>query len=216
MEVYLITNLINGKQYIGQTIQPLRLRWNFHVSKASGCLALKSAINKYGKENFKIETLEKCDSVEELNRIEQEKIAELNTLTPNGYNLTTGGERPKYSEDIKKKMSQLKKGTVPWNKGLTKNDKRISAAVSRMNHAFKVKFGNISPRKDTKTSEKALINLRNGYSKRFVKVECIETGEIFESIKDAALALKIRAGNISKNIRKQTPTVGGFTFRKVS
>lgn len=85
MTVYLITNLINGKKYIGQTIQSVKRRWDYRVCNAGRCVALKSAIKKYGKENFKIESLHEASSLEELSIKESEYIKSFNTLAPNGY-----------------------------------------------------------------------------------------------------------------------------------
>lgn len=67
--IYIITNDINNKVYIGQTIQELQKRWHRHCqkscSKAERRMAIKQAILKYGKEHFKIQELCKCP-VEEL------------------------------------------------------------------------------------------------------------------------------------------------------
>lgn len=87
--VYLITNLINGKQYVGQTIKKVSYRFNEH---ARANTLIGKAIRKYGRENFKIKVLEKCYSYDELNAAEMKWIKKLNTKDPNGYNKTDGGE----------------------------------------------------------------------------------------------------------------------------
>ncbi len=109
MIIYVITNKINGKQYVGQTVQRLENRWKFHLSKASRCLALRAAIEKYGKENFIIECMDFANSLEELNKKEIEWIDRLDSLAPSGYNLKTGGNAPTYSEESRKKMSESRK-----------------------------------------------------------------------------------------------------------
>jgi group I intron endonuclease len=70
-------------------------------------VALKNAIQKYGWDNFKVETREV--PVEMLNEEEQKQIKRLNTMAPNGYNLTSGGERCKASDESKKRMSTATK-----------------------------------------------------------------------------------------------------------
>ena len=60
--IYLITNLLNGKKYVGQTIQRLNIRMNHH--RRGGDLYIDRAIRKYGRENFKVEVLEECYTVE--------------------------------------------------------------------------------------------------------------------------------------------------------
>lgn len=92
MRIYKITNLINGKIYIGQTINDINYRFMQHCYYASTRhSAISKSINKYGKENFKIELIDECGSVEEMNEKEIYWIKELNSLSPNGYNLCYGG-----------------------------------------------------------------------------------------------------------------------------
>ena len=87
--VYLITNKINGKPYVGQTTQKLERRIKEH--KRSD-LYIDRAIRKYGWENFTVEVLKVCGSKEELDYWEKYFIKARNTRSPNGYNLTDGGE----------------------------------------------------------------------------------------------------------------------------
>jgi group I intron endonuclease len=91
MEVYLITNNITKKQYIGQTVKALKTRWSEHKSPAA-ITRFSRSIKKYGAENFTMESLHVCETKEEMDFVEMFYIAFLNTKTPNGYNLTDGGE----------------------------------------------------------------------------------------------------------------------------
>jgi len=84
MIIYLTTNLISGKQYVGQT------NTNNKYYLGSGSI-LQNAIKKYGRKNFKRETLIECSSQEELDKQESFWIQALNTLQPNGYNIELGG-----------------------------------------------------------------------------------------------------------------------------
>lgn len=93
--IYKVTNKINGKIYIGQTIQSVKDRWYRHcrksgISKAELNTHFKRAILKYGKENFMIETIEVCDSTK-LNDREKFYISYYNSYI-NGYNSTIGGQ----------------------------------------------------------------------------------------------------------------------------
>lgn len=56
-KIYKITNLINNKIYIGQTIRDLKVRFKQHCYR-NGCAYLHNALLKYGKANFKIELIE--------------------------------------------------------------------------------------------------------------------------------------------------------------
>lgn len=91
--IYLITNLINNKKYVGKTVQALQQRFNMHCVEGSNknCF-LHNAIKKYGRENFKIELLER---VEDDCWVEKERfyIKLLNThYSCGGYNISWGGD----------------------------------------------------------------------------------------------------------------------------
>lgn len=235
MLVYLITNKINGKQYVGQTVQSLDNRWKTHCSNASGCLAIKSAINKYGKENFIIEEIFKATSVEELNKTEQEFINKFNTLAPHGYNLKTGGNRPTYSEESKKKMSESQMGRIPWNKGLTKEDPRVASYIrGGEDHHY---WGKSSSRKGVKCSLETIdkISKANSGKKRapehlnaittgrdayyktavFISIVCHENGKTYKSIKLASKDLGIGLSSIYQVLNGSRNSVNGYTFSKV-
>jgi|SRR5271166_5379469 len=104
MIIYKITNKINGMQYIGQTIHSLNYRWSQHCSKKSLCHKLSYSIQKYGKENFEIKVITRCNTIEEMNYREEYYIKLFNTLSPNGYNLLPGGNNKKHNEETKQKM----------------------------------------------------------------------------------------------------------------
>lgn len=110
MFIYKITNKINSKTYIGQTVQPLNIRWGQHKNSSSGCRALKMAIKKYGSENFQIEILEECSSLKELNQREERLIKSFNSLAPNGYNLLSGGLNKRHSRESRELIGSYHKG----------------------------------------------------------------------------------------------------------
>lgn len=104
----------SGKEYIGQTIQPFKKRWNSHIGRAlnndeKGCTALYTAIRKYGPENFKTEILLYCNP-EHLDMYEQKFINMYNTMYPNGYNLVTGGNSNREVSDIVKEKIRKTRG----------------------------------------------------------------------------------------------------------
>ena len=92
--IYKITNKINGKSYIGQTIQNVKERFYQHCatkcSQAILNMAIHKAINKYGKSNFTIEVIEEVESTN-LNDRERYWIKYYDSYN-NGYNSTEGGQ----------------------------------------------------------------------------------------------------------------------------
>lgn len=90
--VYLITSP-SGKRYVGATRHDAQTRWARHVKDSAGkWSALYAAIRKYGYEAFTVETLEVHKDFQLVAQAEMRLIAELETMYPNGYNLTPGGE----------------------------------------------------------------------------------------------------------------------------
>lgn len=89
--VYLILNKVNGRRYVGQTVQPLKVRFNEHARKKDNT-PISNAICKYGRENFYCGVIKTCASKAELDFWEKYFIAVLKSKKPYGYNLTDGGE----------------------------------------------------------------------------------------------------------------------------
>ena len=108
----------SGKSYIGQT-NNIRLRKNSHKC-TNGCRAFASAINKYGWDNFIHEILEEGLSLDEANIREPYWIEFYKTLSPNGYNLMTGGGNSIPSEESRKLMSEAGLGKVKSEEHKTK------------------------------------------------------------------------------------------------
>lgn len=104
-KIYKIINLVNGKIYVGQTTKTIEARFKKHSTADS---LIGQAIRKYGKENFKLELIAECETVEEANELEMHWIKELNCKAPNGYNLTDGGEGRRgctHSDEAREKLS---------------------------------------------------------------------------------------------------------------
>lgn len=113
--IYCFTNKINGKKYIGSTINEPNIRYNQHLYHANNTTSksnypLYCAIRKYGIENFIFEILESGEWTEtELRDIEKKYIVNYNTVSPFGYNQTANTEHPINSIESYKKMSETKR-----------------------------------------------------------------------------------------------------------
>lgn len=111
--VYCIENLENSKKYIGQTTRNLEERFKEHCGNSGTSVSpkLKNAIKKYGKDCFCVEVVWQSDncSQKELDEKEIELIEKMNTLHPNGYNLTKGGSGGRHSDETKKILSKISK-----------------------------------------------------------------------------------------------------------
>jgi group I intron endonuclease len=130
MFVYLITNTIDGKRYVGQTTTSLQERFRLHKILNS-CPYLHSALKKHGAENFIIEAICEPPSIELMDEIEMEYIKRYCTLVPNGYNLTAGGSAPRHNEATRKKMRLSHLGL----KNTEKARRNISKALKGRKHS---------------------------------------------------------------------------------
>lgn len=194
MVIYKTTNLINGKFYVGKDQK------NNPDYLGSG-LVLNRAIIKHGRENFKKEILEHCDSKDELSNREIYWIETLSAIT-NGYNIALGGSGgdtyssnpnlPKiieklsgsnnhffcktHSEESKTKMSNSQMGRVAWNEGKTgiysdETLKKMSDTRTKMTGETSSRYIKID---DSKLKEVLLSNNIKDTSKYFnVSVSCI-------------------------------------------
>lgn len=107
--IYCITHTESGKQYVGLSADCFE-RWKQHTTPKKGAGGIKGAIMKWGVDAFSFQILEECKK-EELNEREIYWIAQLGTLSPSGYNLTSGGNAPTTrSEESKAKQSAAMKG----------------------------------------------------------------------------------------------------------
>ena len=187
-QVYLVSNKLNGKQYVGQTINP-------HLPIGHGRI-MKSAYKLHGKDNFDYEPL--CTSIENratLNAVERFWIAVLDTVVPKGYNIELGGsegstwteERRRkhslaltgrihtrrlgsrsgmkgtaYPEEGKRKLSEAMKGNKFSLGKFPSEETKAKMSASQKAHWEKVG----SPNKGRKASEETKAKMRDARAKR--------------------------------------------------
>lgn len=119
--IYKITNLINNKVYIGQSID-IKQRWYNHLHHHQHLkdLPLYRAFKKYGITNFTFNIIEECN-VQDLDEREKYWIQYYNSYN-NGYNMTTGGQGVHNTEiklsakDIKNIINLLKDNKLSQRK----------------------------------------------------------------------------------------------------
>lgn len=104
--IYMATNLINNKKYIGKTERTLEVRKKEHLKRTNEASYFHRSLKKYGADNFKWEIIEECD-VSIVNEREKYWIDFYQTYIDKskGYNETPGGEGYRLSEEIKQKIS---------------------------------------------------------------------------------------------------------------
>lgn len=102
--IYLITNSINDKVYVGQTWGALNARLSEHKYSSNRTRSkIGNAIAKYGKDSFRIEAIAITFEQVDADRWEQYFIDRYDSIK-NGYNIKEGGSHGKHSEETKEKM----------------------------------------------------------------------------------------------------------------
>lgn len=103
--IYITTNLINNKKYIGKRVDSVFREWYL----GSG-IYLKNAISKYGKENFEVKMIDNTDNLNELDKMEIEYIKRYNAVESDDfYNIHPGGTGFMWGEYNHMKKPEYKK-----------------------------------------------------------------------------------------------------------
>lgn len=193
--IYKITNNINNKIYIGQTVRDLDTRIKEH-RRHKDCI-MYNAFNKYGYDNFTIEIIDTAETIDELNEKEIYWISYYDSTNKDkGYNLCEGGNNTvgfKHSEESKRLMSEH--------------------AVRRFgpdNH-----FYNMHHTDETKEKMKqSWINRKESGEQlpQCRRVINLDTGEVFNSIVDACDKYDVKATHVSRVCRGKRKRTGGYRW----
>jgi group I intron endonuclease len=226
MIIYKITNIVTGRIYVGQTIMSLKRRWAVHKA-AKRISPLVSSIKKHGADKFIIEEIDRAASLEELNILEIFHIKNLNSLYPNGYNLSTGGQPFRGCTSWNKGLKGLpapktafKKGHKTWNAGQpqlseeTRKKQSIAKLGKHISPKTEFKKGQESAFKGRKHTLDSLLKISANGNRRAIM--CVETGIIYASVLDASKLLDIAKSHLRRLVisgkqHKKT----GLTFKYV-
>jgi len=228
--IYRIRNLINGKCYIGQSVN-IERRWYEHklLNRDDRCRVLKRALRKYGLDNFYFEIIEVCE-VGKLNELEIFWIAKINPE----YNQTLGGIGAKghyHSAEIKEVLS--KRSRRQWNE-LSEEDKinrvknnlkgpKVGHGVSEATRE-KLRLSNIGKKQSEETKNKRAetrnvnklngrkhnMNPNSGNKKK--KVFCVELEMEFESMVSAERYIDAYRGCVLAQVSGRRKHAKGYHF----
>lgn len=214
--VYIIKNIINGKEYIGESLN-VRRRMLRHI-KSEGKQFIHRSINKYGIANFQVycEYFPLYDK-ENLLDLEEQMIKQYNTLTPNGYNLSERGwnklcdvylKRPKNHGDKVSKGRIGIKFSDSHKLALSKSHTGKSLSLEHKNNISMSCSGKI-------TSEETKIKLQNHPSKCSI-VQLSMEGDViqeYKSIREAERFTGVNNSKITMVCKNKRISAGNFKWR---
>lgn len=223
--IYIITNLINGKQYIGQSIDIKRRFTDHRTISHETNRHLKNALTKYGTQHFQYDVLEECPP----DKLDERERFWIKTIRP-AYNVTDGGQgrgkklspetiemlresgRRSWDEKTDEERNAVIKNNLKGPKVGHAVTDETRAAIREKNTGKKQKQETIEKRKATIAEKKRLgyVQTNSGHKK---KVVCIETGEIFESVNAAAEKINVHPSNISSVLNGKQKTAKRFHFK---
>lgn len=225
--VYVATNAVNGKQYIGITRLTLDGRRKAHFKEAKWgrhkASPLYKAIRRYGEGAFDFRIIQHCDSYKAAADEEIRLIAELRPA----YNLSPGGDglvgyRP--SAETLKKLSDSHKGQIGNWLGKKRPDiaekQRARLLANPLRPMLGKKHSLESREKMSKTHKARGLTERQiqGNARRRVPVMCVDDGRVFSSVKDAALAFAhegLTQNGVFDVIRGKCRTHKGRVFKRL-
>lgn len=216
--IYSYKNLINGKMYIGQTINP-KQRFNAHKSNAFNeknteyDSLFHRAIRKYGYENFEYCVLAETDEIDKLNELEVCFIKKYNSQTPYGYNVKEGGRNGSapMKEETKIKLMKCR--------GSLTEEEVVELRIAYMKKE--------SPKKiyDEKYKDRlhynAFLNIWSGRRYKLIMPEAIENGrhtklnkDIVKSIRNDREELGLSYQKLSEKYNIPKPTIADIIRRR--
>ena len=208
--VYKIVHIDSGKMYIGITINyKKRIKTHF-IYGTKNRSHLHNAIQKYGKEKFQYEIIDRCDCWNNLCQKEIKYIKLFNTKSPNGYNLTEGGDGSLgivISGKTRKKMSESHKGKNHPNYGKRASDgsrKKMSES-----HKGKKNF-NYGKKRDIETCKKISEANKNPSEKTLEKMRNAQRNRSKETCK------KLSESHKGKKLSSKTKKLISQTQQKLS
>ena len=214
--IYQITNLINGKIYIGKTERSVSERWREHIKDSqkeeNKHRPLYRAFNKYGLENFSIEIIEECANNQELDIKESYWIKYYNSNDAScGYNLTSGGSGL-YNKD--RKVNNLVNEEIIfdlWNQGYGVSD--IEERTKYSYSSIKIHLKNCPTYSEEESIRRGAKRASQSKNKQIsqwtLDGEYVNT---YESGVKAEEQTGINRKHISSVIRGKTKTAGGFIW----
>lgn len=216
----------------------MRIRQHF-LKRNSGAILLTYAINKHGEENFYWGILEKTDNLQKMLDLERYWINKLNTLSPNGYNISSGGIEGMTELNLLRglevrcintgqefsSMSEAARATdshvgsigaiCNGKSSKTINGLSFEFMDEKRREAAKICTENRliwSKQNKINSIKRMKILQKESINSRKIPIRCIDTGIAYESATEAARQMSLRQSKISRCCSGDRDSTGGFCF----
>lgn len=193
--IYMTTNLINQKKYIGKRKCKCNIEQDSYLGSGK---ILKNAMQKYGKENFVKHILEVCDDEKTCNEREKYWISFYNaSYSDEFYNIASGGEGGNtYAGLSEEELDRIKH--IKSEKSSGKNNPRYGATVTtetrdRISRGVKEHY--------VKTGQNSTFGKFGKDNKLSIPIYCHELNQVFYGIRDASRILNIPLPNIIRSLK---------------
>lgn len=160
--IYVITCLVDHRQYVGITrVNPLiRLGWHYRDANRGFTTPLAAAIRQHGSMNFTIDHIACCPTKKDARAIEDALVAELGTLSPNGFNVMVTGA--KLSTEWAAKIAAYNQRPEQRAKQSEVSRRYWASPGAREAHGEKIRAKNLDPayRAANRDQLRAALNMR--------------------------------------------------------
>ena len=175
MIIYKSTNKITGKIYIGQTTHTLDKRIKGHIkeSKIESNRPFMLSINKYGEDNFTFETIDSANNLDELNDKEVYWINFYDSVSPNGYNVTGGGQgkKMKTTKELSRIISEGLKNSEKWQETKNNEEYKIKMEKSFIGWFRCKKFSQEHKEKIWEKNKERILEFNKNTSKKWIVID---------------------------------------------
>ena len=202
--IYMLTNMVNGKRYVGQTRGLLKNRIRQHVRGNGRRHAIHDAIIKYGASAFRVNVLQAVAAAEDLNAAEAAWIKAIGSMAPTGYNITHGGNSEAKTLEQRSKQSASMK--LAWEKNRDNYIKAIRSACCKVVHAEKISRAKRGVPAKQSTTDAMVVTKMAG------RRVCCENGQTYTSFVEAAATTGLSRQAIWRCAHGKSKTCGGLRF----
>jgi len=223
--IYLVTNKINNKKYVGQTLRSdVNERWKYHKLNDKRYIGqiLYNAYKKYGISNFEYKIICICFD-NDTNKYEKEYIKKFNTLYPNGYNLLTGGDNKTHNEYTKKIISDKLKGINHPNYGKKLEEQHVLNIKNSLKKENNKLENRVIKNPHTELTKLKISEKLNNYYEKNAKIKINQYDlsnkllNTYNSYSDASKKANINRTYLKKVLNNETLTniAKGFIWKKI-